>query len=200
MIIKGFNTEFAVKQVTDTGTEVMTVAVSNVAVSAGNAGSLFANDGGQLTVSNLIMTDLDAASLISTSNSGTSFLQNSSITNSAFDSVTITSSAGAQTVIGVQVSQMRRLKDVYLVEGLQSSLSITGSSITQNSITEGIWSGVVVQQGARATVSELDFSSNSGVAFGVSVSAIDSSLTMMDSFITQNNGTVSSFDDCRVRA
>lgn len=169
----------------------MSVAVSNAAINSGTAGSAFSNDGGQLTISDLIVEDIDAASLISTSNGGTSFLQDSTVVNSAVDSITTTTTAASQSVIGVEVKNMRRLKEAYTVSGTLSGLAISGSLVSGNNATARTsWSGVTVRSGASATVDSFDMSRNAGVEFGLSVSSTGSRLVVKDSRFVENQGTV----------
>lgn len=187
---KGFAANFVIKQ------NSMTVDLTEGAINAGTVGSVFSNDGGQLTVSNLIVSDLDAASLISTSNEGVSFLEDSSITDSAFDSITTTASGAAQSVFRVAVTQMRRIQETFQVDQPLSRLILNTVSIKDNNITTDTpWRGVVARNGASATAGEFDFSSNSGVESGVLVTSGGSSLTLIDSFIGNNEGTVSTGRD-----
>jgi hypothetical protein len=197
-IDQGFNAEFVVQQTPRNASETgMSVAVANAAINSGTVGSAFANNGGQLTISNLIAEDVDAASLISTSNEGTSFLEDSIVRNSAVDSITTTTSAASQSVNGVQVQKMRRLSETFTVSGSLSGLAISSTIVSDNNATIGAsWSGVTVRSGASATVDSFEMSRNAGLEFGVSVSSTDSRLVVKESLFVENQGTVRC---CRAR-
>jgi len=188
--------DFVVRQSLDGAsdqTETMTVEIVDSSVNAGTAGSVFDNDRGLLRVSNLVVSEVDAASLIATANGGASFFEDSPVTSSAFDYVTTTSTTSGQTVMNVQVNRMRRLKEAFLVNGEGSVMSVSGTMIRDNNFvvnTTQAWSGISVKGGATAMVSETTISRNSGIMFGILSQASGSSVTVRDSFISDNVGSV----------
>lgn len=169
----------------------MTVDIADSAVSTGTAGSVFDNDGGLLRISNLAVTEVDAATLVATANGGNSFLSESSVSECAFDSVTSASTTGAQSVMDVEVTRMRRIDDAFVVEDAGSMLTVTGLSMGNNDINDGSrWTAVSAKRSATATVSGLTISTNAGLEFGVSAVGSGSTLTVRDSFVLDNAGTV----------
>lgn len=155
------------------------------------AGAVFDNDGGFLTVTDLEVSDLTTVSLIATANGGVSFLQNTNITSSTLDQVTFTTAQGAQSVQNTVISGMLGLRDVFYVEDTGSSLTVQGSTIRDNDISANSWAGITVLNGATAQVSNSEITGNSGVEFGAAAGGVGSSLTVSDSFISENTGVVS---------
>lgn len=169
----------------------MVVNVQNSAVSSGTSGVVFDNNAGSIQISGLVVNEVDAASLIATANGGSAFIEDSSITASAFDQVTMTSSLGAQSVMGVTVSEMRRLVDAFKVTGAGSQLIMSGTSITNNDLDGEVWTGVLADMAGSAEVLGLTMTNNKGVEFAVSAVGSGSVLVMRDSTVERNTGVVS---------
>jgi len=193
----GFRSGFVVNQATfdeeASSGAIMTVDISDSTVSAGTTGSAFDNNGGTLRITNLIVTEVDAAALIATANGGNSFLQESAVTSSGFDTVTTTSSTGTQTVMNVQINQMRRLGDgdgALVVADTGSQLNVMGTTISDNDLAGTRWRAVTAKSGATATVTNSAIANNEGLEFAVSSIGSGSSLTIRDSSIRDNTGTV----------
>jgi len=181
-------------------TSAMTVDIAESAVNAGTAGSVFDNDGGILRISDLAVTEVDAATLIATANLGSSFLSDSSVSESAFDSITSTGTGAGQGIVNVDVTRMRRLDDAFVVEDAGSTLSIVRVSIGNNENINGNggnsggsgtrWTAVSAKRSASAFVSETTMSGNVGLEFGYAAVGSGSSVSVRDSFFNNNTGTV----------
>lgn len=107
------------------------------------------------------------------------------------NSVTFTTAGGSQSVLGTSVTQMRRIEDAFYVEDVGSTLLLESTTIEQNRIQSNPWSAVSARTGSIVRVSETTISDNAAVEFGIV--AFDSSATIIDSFISRNEGSVSGF-------
>lgn len=104
------------------------------------------------------------------------------------NSITYTTAGGSQSVLRTSVSQMRRIDDAFYVESIGSTLLVEGTKIEQNRIQTNPWSAVSARTGSIAKVSETSIADNASVEFGIV--SFDSSITVTDSFISGNVGTV----------
>ena len=104
------------------------------------------------------------------------------------NSVTYTTAGGSQSVLSTSVSQMRRIEDAFYVESIGSTLLLEGTKIEQNRFQANSWSAVSARTGSIARVSETSIVDNASVEFGIV--SFDSSITVTDSIISGNVGTV----------
>lgn len=104
------------------------------------------------------------------------------------NSITYTTAGGSQSVLGTSVSQMRRIDDAFYVESIGSTLLLEGTKIEQNRFQANPWSAVSARTGSIARISETLIADNASVEFGIV--SFDSSITVTDSFISGNVGTV----------
>ena len=105
------------------------------------------------------------------------------------NSITYTTAGATQTVLQTSVTRMNQISDAFYVEGAGSTLSLEFVTVEQNT-AEAPWSAISVRAGALAVVSETSISNNSAVEFVVVV--FNSIVTITDSFISQNTGSVRS--------
>ena len=166
----------------------MTITIKDSTVTSGAAGVAFDNDGGKLMLENVEMSDVTSASIIATANSGSSFLQDSKISASSVSSVTFTTAGGSQTVMKAEVSAMNMVEDVFYVEGSDSVLALSETTITRNTIeAPARWTAIAVQSQAVGTILDSTISDNTGLEFGVS-STLAGSVVLQDSNIRNNEG------------
>ena len=104
------------------------------------------------------------------------------------NSITYTTAGGSQSVLGTSVSQMRRIDDAFYVESIGSTLLLERTKIEQNRFQANPWSAVSARTGSIARISETLIADNASVEFGIV--SFDSSITVTDSFISGNVGTV----------
>ena len=104
------------------------------------------------------------------------------------NSITYTTAGGSQSVLRTSVSQMRRIDDAFYVESIGSTLLLEGTKIEQNRFQANPWSAVSARTGSIARISETLIADNASVEFGIV--SFDSSITVTDSFISGNVGTV----------
>lgn len=196
----------------------MTVLVDGCSVLSGTAGAIFDNDGGLLRLNNLQVNGVTSASLVATANNGASFLEKSTVTGkslasqffiievgcrsatsthafpaldtlaSDLNTVTFTTAGGSQTVLASTVSSMNRIEDVFFVEDVGSTLLLDGVMVVENQVQTVPWNVVSARTKAIARVTETTISDNMAIEYGVV--AFDASVTIMDSFISRNSGTV----------
>ena len=83
---------------------------------------------------------------------------------------------------------MRRIDDAFYVESIGSTLLLEGTKIEQNRFQANPWSAVSARTGSIARISETLIADNASVEFGIV--SFDSSITVTDSFISGNVGTV----------
>lgn len=168
----------------------MTVEVTSATITRGTAGAVFDNNGGLLRLSNATVNGIIGPALISTGNSGNSFLQGTTIVASQLDSITATSGAAAQRISQVVVSQMTHMVDAFAVRDSGSVLKIVDVMIIGNSIASTRWSGISSNAGAATIVQGVTISQNSGMEFAASAIGSQASLSLQDSTINNNIGTV----------
>lgn len=193
----------------------MTVQVKQSAVASGSTGSVFDNDGGLLRVSETDVSNVTASALIATANNGASFLELSTVsckylksgniqvyscavhTNellcngravSDMNSITFSTAGGSQSVMNTTVGKMIHMEDAFYVEGVGSTLLVDGTFVQNNTNQTVPWRVVSVRTEAIARVSASSISDNTAVEFGVV--AFNSTVSIEDSFISRNSGSV----------
>jgi hypothetical protein len=197
----------------------MTVQVERSSVTSGTTGAVFDNDGGLLRLSEIDFADVIGVALVATANNGASFLEQSTISRksgnqgdrlfvepqtnafcyllewhevSDVNSITYTTAGGSQSALNTSVTQMSRMEDAFYVEDVGSTLLLEGMAIEQNNMQTVPWSVVSVRTNAIARVSESSISDNTALEFGVV--AFSSTVSIQDSFISRNSGSVSCKD------
>jgi hypothetical protein len=92
--------------------------------------------------------------------------------------------------MGVSVSSMESLENVFLIEGSGSSVTIQDSSLENNAPSTDPpvrWTGIDVQNGATASVSNTTISGNTNMRHAFSASN-QSSLTLYGIAVTDTTG------------
>ena len=190
--LQDFTSDFVVQQMLNTtDTAPMSVDISEGSVQDGTAGAIFDNDGGSLRVQSVGVAGVTSPALIATSNGGNSFFQDSIVSASQLDYVTDTSALAAQSVINVQVSDMRSMVNTFRVQDAGTQLSVSGSTITNNRISGSRWTGVQAQNGALAQINDFTMDANEGVAFAFSSVGASTRIQVVNSLVERNTGTVS---------
>jgi hypothetical protein len=102
--------------------------------------------------------------------------------------VTFTTAGGSQTVMTTTVTGMTRLKDAFYVEQEGSTLLLDTVIVNENQAQTTAWHAVSVRTGAIAQITESTISDNTALEY--SIVAFDATLSIQDSFISRNSGTV----------
>jgi hypothetical protein len=105
------------------------------------------------------------------------------------NSITFTTTGGSQTVTDSAVTLMTRMTDAFYVEGKGSTLLLDGVVIERNQMPSDPWTAVSARTEAIAQISASAIANNSGLEFGVT--AFSATVTIQDSFIQRNVGSVS---------
>lgn len=105
------------------------------------------------------------------------------------DSITYTTAGGSQTVLSTTVTQMGFMENAFYVEDIGSTLLLEGLVLEQNDEQKIPWTAVAARTESITRISSSSVSDNKAVEFGVV--AINSIVTIEDSFISRNIGLVS---------
>jgi hypothetical protein len=108
---------------------------------------------------------------------------------SDLNSVTFTTAGGSQTVTNSTVTLMTRISDAFYVEDEGSTLLLEGVTIERNQIQADPWSAVAARTNSVAQITSTTIAENTGVEFGIV--SFNSMVTVQDTIIWQNTGTVS---------
>jgi hypothetical protein len=193
----------------------MTIEIKQSTIASGSSGVIFDNNAGLLRINEIDVTAVSAAAFIATANNGASFLSGLKISRKflsdmllllylLFDfwqcivdvvivadvnSITFTTAGGSQTVTNSSVTLMTRMSDAFYVEDQGSTLLLEGVIIERNQILGEPWSAIAARTNSIVQISETTIADNTGVEFGVV--AFAAMITIQDSFVRQNTGSVS---------
>jgi hypothetical protein len=107
---------------------------------------------------------------------------------SDLNTITFTTAGGSQTVTSTTVTGMTRMKDTFYVEQEGSTLLLDTVIVNENQAQTTAWHAVSVRTGAIAQITECTISDNTALEYGVV--AFDATISIADSFISRNSGTV----------